>query len=350
MEINGRSIGEDYPVYIIGEISANHNHDKEKAKETIHMAKEAGVDAVKIQTYTPDTITIDCDNEYFQINQGTIWDGTTLYKLYEQAYTPYEWHEELFEYANRLGVTIFSTPFDDTAVELLESLNTPAYKIASFEITDIPLIENVAGKGKPVIMSTGIATLPEIEEAVAACRKAGNNEIVLLKCTSSYPTPIERVNLKTMTDMRERFGLTVGLSDHTLGTAVSVGAAALGALVLEKHIILDKKLGGPDASFSLDESELRQLVTDIRQIEKALGKVTYELDNGQMKSREHSRSLFIVKDVCKGDLITTETVRSIRPGFGLHTRHYGEILGKSFNTDLKKGTPMEFKYVMGGWL
>ncbi len=347
MTINGRTIGQGQPAYIIGEISANHNHDKEIAKQTIKMAKEVGLDAVKIQTYTPDTITIDCDRSYFQVNQGTIWDGTTLYKLYETAYTPYEWHEELFAYAKEIGITIFSTPFDHTAVTLLETLQTPAYKIASFEINDIPLLRRVARTKKPIIMSTGVATKADIEEAVNTCKEEGNDDIVLLKCTSAYPTPIEGVNLNTLANMRQCFGLDVGLSDHTLGTLVAVGAVALGACVIEKHIILDKKIGGPDATFSLDRAELTKLVDDVRQIEAALGRVTYELTDQQVKSKEHARSLFVVCDVKKGDRITEQNVRSIRPAFGMHTRHYEEILGKTFNADLEKGTPMAFQYIAG---
>jgi len=345
MEISGRRIGAGCPVYIVAELSANHRHNIDTAKATIKMAHDAGADAVKLQTYTPDTITIDCDNEYFQVKQGTIWDGVTLYDLYKTAYTPYEWHGELFEYARDIGITIFSTPFDFTAVDLLEENDTPAYKIASFEINDIPLIEYVAEKKKTMILSTGIATPREIEEALAACRRVGNDEIVLLQCTSAYPTPMSHVNLRTMSDLRGRFGVVAGLSDHTMGNEVSIAAAALGAAMIERHVILDRSLGGPDAVFSLDADQFKRLVFEIRNVESALGRVTYELSEGQKKSKEHSRSLFVVEDMRAGDIITAANVRSIRPGFGMHPRHYTEILGKKVNVDLKRGTPMEFEYI-----
>ncbi len=345
MQIENRCIGKDQPVYVIAELSANHRHDIELAKKTILMAKNAGADAIKIQTYTPDTITIDCDNEYFQIKQGTIWDGVTLHDLYKTAYTPYEWHAELFSFAKQNEITIFSTPFDKTAVDLLEELNTPAYKIASFEINDIPLIEYVASKNKPMIISTGVATISDIEEALDACKRMGNNDIALLKCTSAYPTPINEVNLKTIPNMAETFGVNVGVSDHTLGTTVSVAAVALGACIVERHIILDKSIGGPDSSFSLDETDFKKLVQDIRIVEAALGKVSYELSDKQLKSKEHSRSLFVVSDIKAGEIITEDNVRSIRPAFGMHTRYYKEVLGKKANCDLEKGTPLEFKYL-----
>lgn len=335
----------DRHVFVVAELSANHNHDINIAKKTIEMAKKAGADAVKIQSYTPDTITIDCDNEYFQVNQGTIWDGTTLYKLYQRAFTPFEWHEELFDYANKIGITLFSTPFDKTSVDLLESLNNPIYKIASFEINDIPLIEYIASKNKPIIMATGVATLSDIEEAVNTCKKVGNSDITLLKCTSAYPTPFEEVNLKTMMNLKETFGVNVGLSDHTIGNAVSISAAALGACVIERHVILDRKLGGPDSSFSLDADEFTNLVKDIRIVEKAIGKVTYELTQKQIKSKEHSRSLFVVKDMEKGQIITEQYIRSIRPAFGMHTRYLKDILGKRVKCNLKKGTPMKWDYI-----
>ena len=345
MEISGRRIGLGCPVYIVAELSANHRHDINIAKATIKMAQEAGADAVKMQTYTPDTITIDCDNEYFQITQGTIWDGMTLYELYKQAYTPYEWHGELFKYARGLGITLFSTPFDNTAVDLLEENDTPAYKIASFEINDIPLIEYVASKKKPMIISTGIATKDEIEEALSACRRVGNNDIVLLKCTSAYPTPLTHVNLRTMLDLRDRFGVEAGLSDHSLGNEVSVAAAALGAVMIERHVTLDQDSGGPDAAFSLDARQFERLVSEIRNVQVAMGHTTYELSECQKKSKEHSRSLFIVEDIKAGEVITATNVRSIRPWFGLHTRHYMDILGKKVNVDLKRGTPMRLEFI-----
>lgn len=345
MEILGKQIGAGYPVYIVAELSANHRHCIDTAKATIKMARDAGADAVKLQTYTPDTITIDCDNKYFQIRQDTIWDGMTLYDLYQQAYTPYEWHGELFRYARELEITLFSTPFDSSAVDLLEENNTPAYKIASFEISDIPLIEYAASKKRPMVLSTGIASADEIAEALAACRRVGNHTIILLKCTSAYPTPLSHMNLRTMVDMRDRFGVETGLSDHTLGNEVSVAAAALGAVMIERHVILDRSLGGPDAAFSLDAAQFRRLVTEIRNVESALGRITYDLSGSQKKSREHSRSLFIVEDMKAGDVITTANMRSIRPGFGLHPRHYADILGKKVNVDLKRGTPMAAEYI-----
>lgn len=332
-------------VYIVAEISANHGHDIQIAKDTIKAAKEAGADAVKIQTYTADTITMDCDNEYFQIKQGTLWDGTTLYKLYQEAYTPWEWHEELFSYAKEIGITIFSSPFDKTAVDLLESLNTPAYKIASFEITDIPLIEYVALKGKTVIISTGIATIGEIKEAIDVCRRVGNNNIILLKCTSSYPAPYEDMNILTIPNIKNTFGVEVGLSDHSMGSTVALGAVALGAKMVEKHIILDRNIGGPDAEFSMEIDEFKSMIKEIRNLEKALGKVNYDLDGKTIKNRELSRSLFFTEDIKAGDRITEKNMRSIRPGYGLHPRHYNEILGKIAKKDIKRGTPVDWSLI-----
>lgn len=345
MNIGNFKINDKSPCFIIAELSANHGHDINIAKETIKAAKECGADAIKLQTYTADTITIDCDNEYFQINQGTLWDGTTLYKLYQEAYTPWEWQKELKEYAESLGLVCFSSPFDQTAVDFLEDLDVPAYKIASFEINDIPLVEYIASKEKPIIISTGIATLEDIELAVETCKKAGNNNIILLKCTSQYPAKLEGANLTTMVDLRERFGVTVGLSDHTMDIEVPITAVALGAKVIEKHFILDRSIGGPDADFSLDKKEFKAMVDSVRKVEKAMGIVSYDLDEKKMKSREFSRSLFIVKDVKKGDIITKENIRSIRPGYGLHTKYYDEVLGKKFNDDLKKGTPLSFDII-----
>lgn len=332
-------------VYIVAELSANHGHDIQIAKDTIRAAKEAGADAVKIQTYTADTITLDCDNEYFQIKQGTLWDGTTLYKLYQQASTPWEWHKELFDYAKEVGITIFSSPFDKTAVDLLEELETPVYKIASFEITDIPLIEYVASKGKPVIISTGIATIGEIKEAVDTCKKMGNYDVTLLKCTSSYPSPYEDMNILTIPNMKETFGVNVGLSDHSIGSAVAIGAVALGASMVEKHVILDRNIGGPDSSFSMEMDEFKKMVKDIRNVEKALGKVNYDLNDKVLKNRTFSRSLFFTEDVKAGDIISESNMRSIRPGYGLHPRHYKEILGKKVIKDIKRGTPVNWSLI-----
>lgn len=345
MNIGKFKINDKSPCFIIAELSANHGHDINIAKETIKAVKECGADAIKLQTYTADTITIDCDNEYFHINQGTLWDGTTLYKLYQEAYTPWEWQKELKEYAESVGLVCFSSPFDKSAVDFLEDLDVPAYKVASFEINDIPLIEYIASKGKPIIMSTGIAILDDIELAVETCKKAGNDNIILLKCTSQYPAKLEDANLNTMVDLKERFGVTVGLSDHTMDIEVPITAVALGAKVIEKHFILDRSIGGPDADFSLDKKEFKAMVDSVRKTEKAMGIVNYDLDEKKMKSREFSRSLFIVNDVKKGDIITKENVRSIRPGYGLHTKYYDEVLGKKFNDDLKKGTPLSFDVI-----
>ena len=330
-------------VFIIAELSANHNQKFELAVETIKAAKNSGADAVKLQTYTPNTITIDCDIEYFQIKHGTIWDGKTLYQLYKEAYTPWEWQPKLKQIAEEEGLICFSSPFDKTAVDFLEAMNVPAYKVASFEITDIPLIEYIASKGKPVIISTGIATLADIEEAVNACRRVGNNDIALLKCTSSYPAPIDEANLLTIAHLRDTFKVIPGLSDHTLGRDAAIAAVALGARIIEKHFILNRKLGGPDAAFSMEPEEFKKMVTSIRNVEKALGSVNYQLSLKVEKSRVFARSLFIVKDVKADEIITEENVRSIRPGNGLHPRYYNEILGKKFRKDFKLGTPISWE-------
>lgn len=345
IKIGNRYIGEKYPVFLIAEVSANHLQNFDIAVDTIKAIKDSGADAVKLQTYTPDTITIDCDNKLFQIEHGTLWDGNTLYKLYKEAYTPWEWQPELKKIAEDLGLICFSSPFDRTAVDLLEKMEVPAYKIASFEITDIPLIEYVASKGKPVIISTGIATLADIEEAIATCKKIGNDQIALLKCTSAYPAPLEELNLNTIPNMIDTFRTVVGLSDHTLGISVPIASVALGAKIVEKHFILDRNLGGPDAAFSLEPHEFRSMVETVRDIEKALGKVTYELTEKARKSRDFSRSLFVVEDIKTGDIFTEKNVRSIRPGFGLHTRYLSKILNKKARKDLKKGTPLEWDCV-----
>lgn len=327
--------------FIIAEMSANHNQKKEIALETIKAAKDVGADAVKIQTYTADTITIDCDNEFFQIKQGTLWDGQTLYDLYKKAYTPWEWHQELFEYAKKLGIPLFSTPFDKTAVDFLENLQNPIYKIASFEITDVPLIEYIAAKKKPIIISTGIATLGEIEDAVLACKKMGNNDITLLKCTSSYPAPLNEANLLTIQDMAKKFNCKVGLSDHSMGNVAVCTAVALGAQVIEKHFIIDRSIGGPDSAFSMEKDEFSEMVKRIRQTEECLGTVTYELSDMTKNNRKFARSLFAVKDIQKGDVFTEENVRSIRPGNGISPKYLPELLGKKAKTDIKRGTPIE---------
>lgn len=330
--------------FIIAELSANHNGSLETAIETIKAAKRAGADAIKLQTFTPDTITIDSKRKEFLI-EGTIWDGQYLYDLYQKAYTPWEWHEKLFETAKEEELVIFSSPFDKTAVDFLESLNVPAYKIASLEITDIPLIEYTASKGRPMIMSTGIAELEDIELAVQKCRAAGNNDITLLKCTSSYPAPIEEANLATIPDLKQRFGVEVGLSDHTLGIVAPVVAVTLGARVIEKHFILDKSIGGPDASFSLDEKEFTEMVAAVRQAEKAVGEVSYDLTDKVKASRKFARSLFVVKDIKAGEPFTEENVRSIRPGYGLHPKYLKEILGKDAKEDLEQGTPLTWENI-----
>ena len=331
--------------FIIAELSANHNGDLKVALETVRAAKRAGADAVKIQTYTADTLTIDCKNDYFKINHGTAWDGEYLFDLYQRAYTPWEWHAEIFRVANEEGIICFSSPFDDTAIDLLEELKSPIYKIASFEIQDIPLISYAASKGKPMILSTGIAEIEDIELAIETCRKAGNNDITILKCTSAYPADPKDANLLTIPDIKKRFGVKVGLSDHTMGIEGPVVATALGATVIEKHFILDKSIGGADAHFSLDEKEFSEMVKAVRIAEKMLGAVDYKMTEKKKKSRQFSRSLFIVEDVKAGEKITKENVRSIRPGFGMHPKHFSNIIGKKFNKDADKGTPLNFNLI-----
>jgi pseudaminic acid synthase len=329
-------------VFIIAELSANHNGSLKNAIATIKATKRSGADAIKLQTYTADTITIDCKSEDFKIKHETIWDGKYLYDLYKEAFTPWEWHEELFRVAKEEGLICFSSPFDKTAVDFLENLNTPAYKIASFEITDIPLIEYVASKGKPVIISTGIAGLEDIVLAVDACKRMGNEQIILLKCTSSYPAPIEEANMVMIPDLAQRFRVITGLSDHTLGITVPVVATVLGARVIEKHFILDHSIGGPDGSFSLDEAEFTAMVKAVREAEVATGKVNYILTDKMLKSREFSRSLYVVKDIKAGESITEKNVRSIRPGYGLHPKYYKEVLGKKAKVDLERGKKLDW--------
>ncbi len=327
-------------IFIIAELSANHNGDKQTAINTIRAAKRTGADAIKLQTYTPDTITLDSDKDDFII-KGTIWENQKFYDLYKQAYTPWEWHKELFEVARQEGLVCFSSPFDKTAVDLLEELNNPIYKIASFEITDIPLIEYVASKGKPIIISTGIAEYEDIQLAVETCRRAGNNDITLLKCTSSYPAPIEEANLVMMQRFAKDFGVKVGLSDHTLGTVVATVAAALGATVIEKHFILDKSIGGPDVSFSLDEKEFTEMVGAVRQAEKAIGQETYELTDKQKAGKVFARSLYVAEDIKEGEIITEQNVRSIRPGLGMHPKYLKDILGKKVVRNLERGDRLQ---------
>ncbi len=336
----------DEKVFIIAELSANHNGSLETALRTIDAMKEAGADALKLQTYTPDTITLDCDSDLFTISQGTLWDKRKFADLYAEAMTPWEWHPILFDHAKTLGMEAFSSPFDPSAVDFLETLHVPAYKIASFEITDIPLIEYAASKGKPIIISTGIATLSDIDEALEACRRMGNDQITLLKCTSAYPAALEEMNLLTVADMKTRFGVNVGLSDHTMSLAAPVAAVALGARVIEKHFILDRGMGGADSAFSLEPQEFRAMVDAVRDTEQLLGTVTYDLSPRSLKSREFARSLFVAEDIGEGEVFSTTNVRSVRPGFGLPPKHFPDILGKKAKQGLKKGTPLAWNHIL----
>lgn len=341
-KIDKKEIGESNSVFIIAELSANHLGNFNLAVDTIKAMKDSGADAVKFQTYTPDTITLDSQNEYFQIKQGTIWDGKNLYDLYQDAYMPWEWQPKLKKIAEKLGLIAFSSPFDKTSVDFLEDMDMSAYKIASFEITDIPLIEYVSSTGKPIIISTGIAELCDIELAVEVCRKEGNDQIALLKCTSSYPAPLEEINLRTIPHLKETFNTVVGLSDHTLGNSVPIASVALGAKIIEKHFILDRGLGGPDANFSLEPEEFKTMVKSVREVEKALGKVSYELTEKTKNNRDFSRSLFVVKAVKKGDKFTENNVKSIRPGFGLHPKYLKDVIGKKASKDIDRGTPLKW--------
>lgn len=330
--------------FIIAEMSANHNQRLDVAIKTIKAAKRSGADAVKIQTYTADTLTLDCNKSDFICGKG-LWEGQTLHTLYQQAYTPWEWHEEIYRVAREEGLICFSTPFDKTAVDFLESLNNPIYKIASFEITDIPLIKYIASKQKPIILSTGIAMMEDIQFALDTIYTEGNREVTLLKCTSAYPATISDANLITIPDMKKHFGVKVGLSDHTMGSIVPITAVSLGAQMVEKHFIIDRSIGGPDAAFSMEAEEFRQMVKNIRDVEKALGKVYYPDIKGDIKGREYARSLYVAKDMKAGDIITEETVRSVRPGYGLHPKYLNEILGKKVNKNLSMGERMSLDYV-----
>lgn len=324
-------------VYIIAELSANHGGKIEIAKATIKAAKEIGVNAIKLQTYTADTLTLNSDNEDFIIKGGTLWDNKTLYELYKEAYLPWEWHKELFDYARSIDIDIFSTPFDKSAVDFLEQFNSSAYKIASFEITDYELIRYTASKGKPIIISTGIATIDEIQDAVDICKSVGNNEIILLKCTSAYPAALEDANLLTIPNLSQTFGVIAGFSDHTLGITAPIVAVSLGAKVIEKHFILDKSIGGVDATFSLDKKEFEEMIKAVRDAEKLMGKVDYSLTEKKKKSRQFARSLYISKDIKKGEVFTEENIRSVRPGYGLHPKYLKDILGKVAEKDYKFG-------------
>lgn len=345
IKIANKIISENAPVFIIAEMSANHLMDFDRAVQIMQAAKDAGADAIKIQTYTPDTITLNSEADCFQITQGTIWDGTTLHKLYQTAYTPWEWQPKLQKIAADMGLVFFSSPFDFTSVDFLEEMNVPAYKIASFEINDIPLIKKIAKLGKPMIFATGIAYMADIDLALRTCKEAGNEDVILLKCCSAYPAPYEDINLKTMNAMKESFDCLVGLSDHTHGYAVASAAAALGARVIEKHLILSRADGGADAAFSMEPAEFKDMVDSVRVIEKSLGTISFDLTPKQAKSREHSRSLFVAQDMKAGDVFTPDNLRSVRPACGLHTMHYEELLGKKVKQDVVLGTPMSWDLV-----
>lgn len=347
MNIAGREIGPGQPCYLIAELSANHNHDLEQALELVRAAKEAGADAVKLQTYTADTLTIPSDRPEFRIGGGTLWDGRTLHDLYGEAYTPWDWQPKLKRLADELGLHLFSTPFDPTALEFLQDTGMPAYKIASFEIVDLPLVELVARTGKPVIMSTGMATLSEISEAVDTVRRAGNEQLLLLKCTSAYPSSPSAMNLRTIPHLAEAFGVPAGLSDHTLGTAVPVAAVTLGACVIEKHLTMSRAVRGPDSAFSLEPHEFKAMVDAVRVAEQALGKVNYGVGADEETSRVFRRSLYVVEDVKAGELLTPRNVRSIRPGLGLPPKFLPQVLGRIAARDLPCGTPLSWD-ALGG--
>lgn len=345
IKIGDRVISNDSPAFIIAELSCNHDGRLDIALKTIDAMHEAGADCVKLQTSKPGSITIDCDKEPFIVKGGTLWDGKTLFELYQQTYTPWEWHKEIKDYVESKGMVFFSSPFDFEAVDFLEGLEVPAYKIASFEVTDIPLIEYTASKGKPIIISTGIANEKDIQLAVDTCLNVGNNQVILLKCTSAYPTPLDEVNLKMIPDIQNKFNCLVGLSDHTLGSIVPLGSVALGAKVIEKHFILDRKLGGPDASFSMTPNEFKDMVSSVRDLEKTLGVVTYELSEKVKNSKKFARSLFVVEDVKAGNVISKENIKSIRPGTGLHPKYYKELIGKQFAKDVSRGEALSTEMI-----
>ena len=331
--------------YIIAELSANHNGSLQVALDTIKAAKEIGADCIKLQTYTAETMTLDCKKDDFIVKGGTLWDGKSLYELYQEAYTPWDWHQQLFNYAREIGIDIFSTPFDKSAVDLLEKLNPSAYKIASFEITDYELIRYTASKMKPIIISTGIATIDEIQDAVDICRSVGNEDIVLLKCTSAYPAPLEEANLKTIPNLAETFGVISGFSDHTLGITAPVAAVTLGAKVIEKHFILDKSIGGADADFSMDKKEFRDMVKAIRETEELLGKIDYSMTEKKKHNRQFSRSLYVSKDIKKNEVFTEENIRSVRPGYGMHPRYLKAVLGKKAKVTISFASRLESKLI-----
>jgi pseudaminic acid synthase len=343
--IGGRMVGAGEPVYVVAEMSANHNRDFEQALKIVRAAKEAGADAIKLQTYTPDTITLKSDRDCFRIGGGTLWDGRTLYHLYAEAYMPWEWQPKLAVEAAKLGLDLFSSAFDATAVDFLETMSVPAHKVASFELVDLPLIEKMARTGKPLIMSTGMATLEEIEEAIATACQAGAKQIALLKCTSAYPSPPEEMNLRTMADLAARFDVPIGLSDHTMGIVVPVAAVAMGACIIEKHFTLSRSAPGPDSTFSLEPAEFAAMVAAVRTAERAAGSVHYGVSAEDAKSRAFRRSLFVAEDVKAGEKFTAKNVRSIRPGDGLHTRHLREVIGRTATRDIARGTPLAWEMI-----
>lgn len=347
IKIGPHVIGGNNPVFVIAEMSANHLKDFDRAKEIIRLAKESGADAIKLQTYRPDTITFNSRNEEFMAEKGGLWEGKTLYELYESAYTPWEWHSALFSYAEEIGLTIFSSPFDLTAVDFLEELDVPAYKIASYEINDIPLIKKTASTGKPMIISTGIAEKEDIELALDTCRSVNNENVILLKCASEYPTPYDDLNLRSIGDIESSFDCIVGLSNHSMGSAVDVAAVALGACVIEKHLTVRRSDGGPDGAFSMEPEEFSEMVVNIRNAQRALGNGAYTLTRKQKNGRSWSRSLYVVKDMKKGDEFTEDNLKSIRPGYGLHTKYYFDLLGRKCTSDIKAGSAMKLEFAEG---
>jgi N-acetylneuraminate synthase len=345
LKIRGRSIGPGHPCYIVAELSANHGQRFDEAVKIIEAAKESGADAVKIQTYTPDTLTLNCDNQYFRIKKGSLWENRNLYDLYREAHTPWEWQPRLKKIADSLGLDLFSTPFDASAVDFLEKMDVPAYKIASFEIVDLPLVKKIAETGKPVILSTGMANLAEIEEAVGVIRSTGNDQLALLKCTSAYPASPEDMNLRTIEHLSQAYKVPVGLSDHTLDIAVAVAAVSLGACIIEKHVTLSRSNKGPDSAFSLVPSEFKAMVAAVRTAEQAIGDVCYEITEKEKENRLFRRSLFAVEDIKTGQLFTEHNIRSIRPGQGLHTRYLNIIIGKKAKNDIDRGTPLSWDLI-----
>ncbi|MDE7322997.1 MAG: pseudaminic acid synthase [Lachnospiraceae bacterium] len=342
ININGRMVGDGAPVYIIAEMSANHAGSMERALEMIHVAKEAGADCVKIQTYTADTMTIDCHNAYFQIEKGT-WEGENLYGLYQKAYTPWEWQDKLRDEAVKAGIDFLSTPFDNNSVDFLEKLGVSFYKVASFELVDIPLLEYIASKNKPIIMSTGMGTIEEINEAVEAIYSVGNRQLALMKCSSAYPARHEEMNLRTICDMKKRFDIPVGLSDHSMGAFSAATAVAMGASIIEKHFCISRAVKNPDSSFSMEPDEFRDMVQQVREVERAMGKVSYGVSRQEETNACFRRSLFVVKDIAAGEMLTPENIRSIRPAYGLKPKHYKEVLGKKAKHDISRGTPLAFE-------